>query len=620
MWQFRILFLPLFVKTSLAFNWQTLGNCGIPVSRPNSSIFDNLQERSGRLGSGPVATTTLAPIRPDGRIVGGQEATAHSWPWQAHLAVCGKWYGNLECNICGGSLIHPKYLASAAHCVPDSASGTIIMGAHAISHGGKQRIPVLKFHVHPSWNEPSMFDHDMSIIELKNPAAITKEVIPICLPHKTTCFGTRTPCVVTGWGLTDENGGFPDKLQEVAVRLMDPSTCKQYVGYKDTVTDNMICAGYESGGKDACAGDSGGPLVCALDGGGWVLYGIVSWGYGCARPSSPGVYSKVSNMLTFVKQVTGLSADPNLARTPESCKEYQKGYEETWKANNINVYATLTPAWMNTQAPKKPITPPPTSVECDYDKTSNGQYYFTNKNDEWGGKITSPNYPKSYPNNLECAWQILNYDANKYIMIQIKSVKMDCRDRLFVRNEKKEYSLCRVRRMVRIKDNNEISLKFVTNGNRGGQGFRLEYKFYSIYFMCDGEENFHVKMSNTRKETNGRLRSEHFPRPYTPNSQCRWMITTEDNVVIGLFLRMFRTEKATGCSNKTDNLIVFDSPSCSNEDLNSASIWGTLCGYKPNNKFKYNTKLRRACIVFVADGDRSRSRGMDIQLKGYPEN
>ena len=69
-----------------------------------------------------------------GRVVGGQEAAAHSWPWQAHLSVCGKWYGMLECNICGGSLIHPHWIVSAAHCVPSSASGTIILGAHAISY------------------------------------------------------------------------------------------------------------------------------------------------------------------------------------------------------------------------------------------------------------------------------------------------------------------------------------------------------------------------------------------------------------------------------------------------------------------------------------------------------
>ena len=88
-----------------------------------------------------------------------------------------------------------------------------------------------------------------------------------------------------------EYGGFPDELQEVAVKLIDRERCRQYSGY-EKLTDRMQCAGYESGKKDACSGDSGGPLVCKAGGknsnGPWVLYGIVSWGYGCARPGNPG--------------------------------------------------------------------------------------------------------------------------------------------------------------------------------------------------------------------------------------------------------------------------------------------------------------------------------------------
>ena len=61
-------------------------------------------------------------------------------------------------------LIHPKFIISAAHCVPSEASGTMILGAHAISYAGKQRIRVKKFVIHPSWNAPAMFDHDISVI------------------------------------------------------------------------------------------------------------------------------------------------------------------------------------------------------------------------------------------------------------------------------------------------------------------------------------------------------------------------------------------------------------------------------------------------------------------------
>ena len=105
-----------------------------------------------------------------------------------------------------------------------------------------------------------------------------------------------------------ERGGFPDRLQEVAVKLIGRERCRRYSGYGH-ITDRMICAGYEAGGRDACAGDSGGPLVCR-DGpdqnSPWVLYGIVSWGYGCARPGNPGVYALVPSLIDWVKEQTGL--------------------------------------------------------------------------------------------------------------------------------------------------------------------------------------------------------------------------------------------------------------------------------------------------------------------------
>ena len=207
-------------------------------------------------------------------------------------------------------------MSTAAHCMPLDASGTIILGAHSLSSGGTQRIPVQRFILHPGWKlggkyqHSAPFDYDIAILILSRPAIFNDHVSPICLPSPRTCFEAQTPCVVTGWGLDSEVGGFPEELQEVAVRVMDRENCRQYAGYGMNVTENMNCAGYEAGGKDACAGDSGGPLVCQVPGSSaWVLYGLVSWGYGCARPGAPGVYSSIPRLVNWISRATNGEVD-----------------------------------------------------------------------------------------------------------------------------------------------------------------------------------------------------------------------------------------------------------------------------------------------------------------------
>ncbi|MBK8049191.1 MAG: serine protease [Anaerolineales bacterium] len=103
------------------------------------------------------------------------------------------------------------------------------------------------------------------------------------------------PAVVTGWGNTQSFPQWPDGLRQVTVPLVAREACD--VAYQDTgyppgtITDTMICAGVEEGGKDSCQGDSGGPLVVEDSFLGWWQVGVVSWGEGCALPQIPGVYA-----------------------------------------------------------------------------------------------------------------------------------------------------------------------------------------------------------------------------------------------------------------------------------------------------------------------------------------
>ncbi|XP_010018951.1 PREDICTED: kallikrein-13-like, partial [Nestor notabilis] len=118
------------------------------------------------------------------------------------------------------------------------------------------------------------------------------------LPQAPAATGTN--CTVMGWGTTTSpQETFPDTVQCVNVTVVDGAECGSIYGSK--VTENMVCAGTSTGGKDSCQGDSGGPLLC--DG---VLQGIVSWGeHPCGQPGKPGVYTQVYKYLSWILETMG---------------------------------------------------------------------------------------------------------------------------------------------------------------------------------------------------------------------------------------------------------------------------------------------------------------------------
>lgn len=102
--------------------------------------------------------------------------------------------------------------------------------------------------------------------------------------------------------LLQQGGHSPKRLQRVTVPIIDRNLCKNTYEGVGTITPRMICAGdITEGGKDSCQGDSGGPLT-----NNGILYGIVSWGYGCAKPRYPGVYTNVATVRSWIKNTTGI--------------------------------------------------------------------------------------------------------------------------------------------------------------------------------------------------------------------------------------------------------------------------------------------------------------------------
>jgi len=145
-------------------------------------------------------------------------------------------------------------------------------------------------------------DADIMLIKLAEDVEYNDFISPVCLPTSDEKAVEGTECYVTGWGTLSSGGYLADELQQVMVPLLSMDTCTQRQWYtSNQLTDNMICAGYEEGGKDSCQGDSGGPLVCHKNGA-WELTGVVSWGEGCAYEKKPGIYTNTVNFIEWIEE------------------------------------------------------------------------------------------------------------------------------------------------------------------------------------------------------------------------------------------------------------------------------------------------------------------------------
>merc|ERR1711997_742053 len=220
----------------------------------------------------------------EGRIIGGEEAPKHEFPWQVSLKSFGS-------HICGGSVVNRNQIITAAHCCQGQLAflDSIVAGAHDRNlEGGHQTRSI-----------QSMEYHDIWIVTLKEPLNLDDpNVAPIdFFKLDDEEIPAETVCNSIGWGLTTGGGLFlPNHLQWIQIPAHSAADCESiFEGY---ITENMVCAG--SAGHATCNGDSGGPLVCPDANGVGKLAGIVSFGYtGC---TDAGVYAKVSQFTDWIAE------------------------------------------------------------------------------------------------------------------------------------------------------------------------------------------------------------------------------------------------------------------------------------------------------------------------------
>uniref|UniRef100_A0AAV2LS97 chymotrypsin n=1 Tax=Knipowitschia caucasica TaxID=637954 RepID=A0AAV2LS97_KNICA len=227
------------------------------------------------------------------RIVNGEEAVPHSWPWQVSLQQSNGFH------FCGGSLINENWVVTAAHCNVRTTH-YVIAGEHDKGYGSNEQVQKIKparVFTHPQWN-PRTINNDIALIKLATPVRLSSSVSPVCLAEAGDVFSAGDMCVTSGWGLTRYNApSTPNKLQQAALPLLSNDQCKKHWGSQ--ISGVMICAG--GAGATSCMGDSGGPLVCEKDNA-WTLVGIVSWGSSRCSTSTPAVYARVTELRGWVDQ------------------------------------------------------------------------------------------------------------------------------------------------------------------------------------------------------------------------------------------------------------------------------------------------------------------------------
>jgi len=264
---------------------------------------------SGSSGSGvhvtsaPVATSApthsagcgVSAVDPGLKIVGGEQTSIEAHPWQISLRVHSQ-------HICGGSLVAPNWVMTAAHCVSDmhSTSGvTILVGStYSRSYSQSHVHSIARILVHADYQRTD--GNDIAMIKLTSAVDLSgRQARAVCLPEPGESFAGQT-CVASGWGYMQEDASTVNHLRHVALPIISNSLCRYYM---HGVSDNVICAGRTSGGIDTCQGDSGGPLVCKSSDGHWKQAGIVSTGVGCARRNRFGFYTAVESFNSWVKSV-----------------------------------------------------------------------------------------------------------------------------------------------------------------------------------------------------------------------------------------------------------------------------------------------------------------------------
>ncbi|XP_011836441.1 PREDICTED: serine protease 45 isoform X2 [Mandrillus leucophaeus] len=204
------------------------------------------------------------------------------WPWEVSLRMENE-------HVCGGALIDPSWVVTAAHCIQGTKEYSVLLGTSKLQPMNFSRalqVPVRDIIMHPKYWGRTFIMGDVALVHLQAPVTFSESLLTLL---GSTANSTLTP-----------------ELQEAEVFIMDNKRCDQHYHKKSffppvvpLVLGDMICA--TNYGENLCYGDSGGPLACEVEGR-WILAGVLSWEKACAKAQNPGVYTRVTKYTKWIKK------------------------------------------------------------------------------------------------------------------------------------------------------------------------------------------------------------------------------------------------------------------------------------------------------------------------------
>src|SRR6266540_33506 len=238
-----------------------------------------------------TAALLCAAAAPSPAVVGGHDASPGEFPSVAEIT-----FGPF---LCSGTLITADWVLTAGHC--GSITGAVVatpaswpaplvdVRVGGVTQSDGEHRSVSRVVMHPNYLLTS--GYDISLLQLSQSS--TMAPTQVAGPGERSIWTAGTLETIVGWGVTEEGGDLPDRLQAARVPITTDAYCAG--AYSDFDPRTMVCAGFPQGGVDTCQGDSGGPMFGKTWAGALRVVGTTSFGEGCARPDRPGVYGRVAD-------------------------------------------------------------------------------------------------------------------------------------------------------------------------------------------------------------------------------------------------------------------------------------------------------------------------------------